>query len=211
MTQNAWQMYSIRLHCLVTEAEAHVYELHATLIITAPAIGGHRAIPWSVRLSYGTAALGYWHAGCLQLSHMWTADLSVDIRRSATSRTAIGGGISSQHPWGDNSCESILTMSLIPKGSLLEQSEEDNSLSTSEVTNLWHYTNLFIIIIIFLNLGRSSRGGRQKLTLEIIALMVNHPSGSHQGLRSRMLTRSSCLSFRLQPAGRCASSLNLRI
>jgi len=142
-------MYSIRLHCLVTEAVAHVYELHATLIITAPAIGGHRAIPRSVRLSYGTAALGYWHAGCLQLSHMWTADLSVDIRRSATSRTAIGGGISSQHPWGDNSCESILTMSLIPKGSLLEQSEEDNSLSTSEVTNLWHYTNLFIIIIIF--------------------------------------------------------------
>ena len=142
---------------------------------------------------------------------MWTADLSVDIRRSATSRTAIGGGISSQHPWGDNSCESILTMSLIPKGSLLEQSEEDNSLSTSEVTNLWHYTNLFIIIIIFLNLGRSSRGGRQKLTLEIIALMVNHPSGSHQGLRSRMLTRSSCLSFRLQPAGRCASYIIINI
>jgi len=28
--------------------------------------------------------------------------------------------------------------------------------------------------------GRSSRGGRQKLILEIIALMVNHPSGSHQ-------------------------------
>ena len=27
---------------------------------------------------------------------------------------------------------------------------------------------------------RSSRGGRQKLILEIIALMVNHPSGSHQ-------------------------------
>jgi len=26
-----------------------------------------------------------------------------------------------------------------------------------------------------------------------------------------MLTRSSCLSFRLQQAGRCASSLNLRI
>ena len=36
------------------------------------------------------------------------------------------------------------------------------------------------MIIIFLNLGRSSRGGRQKLILEIIALMVNHPRGSHQ-------------------------------
>ena len=51
--------------------------------------------------------------------------------------------------------------------------------SASEVTTLWRYTNL-IIIIIFLNLGRSSRGGGQKLILEIIALMVNHPSGSHQ-------------------------------
>ena len=39
---------------------------------------------------------------------------------------------------------------------------------------------IIIIIIIFLNLGRSSRGGRQKFILEIIALMVNHPSGSHQ-------------------------------
>ena len=37
-----------------------------------------------------------------------------------------------------------------------------------------------IIIIIFLNLSKSSRGERQKLILEIITLMVNHPSGSHQ-------------------------------
>jgi len=37
---------------------------------------------------------------------------------------------------------------------------------------------IIIISIIILNLGRSSRGGRQKLILEIIALMVNHPSGS---------------------------------
>ena len=39
---------------------------------------------------------------------------------------------------------------------------------------------IIIIIIIILNLGRSSRGGRRKLILEIITLMVNHPSGSHQ-------------------------------
>ena len=32
----------------------------------------------------------------------------------------------------------------------------------------------------FLNLGRSSRGGRQKLIQEIITLIVNHPSGSRQ-------------------------------
>ena len=31
----------------------------------------------------------------------------------------------------------------------------------------------------FVKIGRSSRGGRQKLILEIITLMVNHPSGSH--------------------------------
>ena len=36
------------------------------------------------------------------------------------------------------------------------------------------------IIIIFLNLGRSSRGGIQKLILEIITPMVNRPSGSRQ-------------------------------
>ena len=39
---------------------------------------------------------------------------------------------------------------------------------------------LLLLVLLFLNLGRSSRGGRQKLILEIIALMVNHPSGSHQ-------------------------------
>ena len=39
---------------------------------------------------------------------------------------------------------------------------------------------IIVIIIISLNLGRSSRGGGQKLILEIIALMVSHPSGSRQ-------------------------------
>ena len=40
------------------------------------------------------AALCYRNAGCLQLSHMRTADQSADGRRSAASRTAIGRGIS---------------------------------------------------------------------------------------------------------------------
>ena len=35
------------------------------------------------------AALGHRHAGCLQLSHVRTADLPADGRRSAASRTAI--------------------------------------------------------------------------------------------------------------------------
>jgi len=42
------------------------------------------------------------HAGCLQLSHVRTADSSADGRRSAENRTAIGGGISSRRPRGDN-------------------------------------------------------------------------------------------------------------
>jgi len=41
----------------------------------------------------------------------------------------------------------------------------------------WNY---YYYYYFFIYLGRSSRGGRQKLILEIIALMVNHPSGSHQ-------------------------------
>ena len=40
--------------------------------------------------------------------------------------------------------------------------------------------SLLLLLLLLLNLGRSSRGGRRKLILEIIALMVNHPSGSHQ-------------------------------
>jgi len=48
------------------------------------------------------AALGYRHAGCLQLSHVRTADPSADGRRSAASETAIGGGISSRRTRGDN-------------------------------------------------------------------------------------------------------------
>jgi len=36
------------------------------------------------------AALGYRHAGCLQLTHVRTADPSADGRRSAASRTAVG-------------------------------------------------------------------------------------------------------------------------
>jgi len=48
------------------------------------------------------AALGYRHAGCLQLSHMRTVDPSADGRRSAASWTAIGGDISSHRSWGDN-------------------------------------------------------------------------------------------------------------
>ena len=44
------------------------------------------------------AAPGYRHAGCLQLSHVRTADPSADGHRSAASRTAIAGGISSRRP-----------------------------------------------------------------------------------------------------------------
>jgi len=55
-----------------------------------------------VFLSHSAAALGLKHAGCLHLSHVRTAYPSVNVRRSARSRTAIGGGISSRRPRGDN-------------------------------------------------------------------------------------------------------------
>jgi len=42
--------------------------------------------------SVATAVLGYRHAGCLQLSHVWIADPSANGRRSAAIRDAIGGG-----------------------------------------------------------------------------------------------------------------------
>ena len=47
-------------------------------------------------------ALGYRHAGCLQLSHVRTADQSADGRRSAACRTAVGGGHIVSPPRGDN-------------------------------------------------------------------------------------------------------------
>ena len=56
----------------------------------------------SVCLSHSAAAVGYRHTGCLQLSSVRTADPSADGRRSAASQTAIGGGISSRRPRGDN-------------------------------------------------------------------------------------------------------------
>ena len=46
----------------------------------------------------------------------------------------------------------------------------------------WPSVDIFpreFIIIIILYLGRSSRGGRQKLILEFIALMVSHPSDDY--------------------------------
>ena len=61
-----------------------------------PGVGGalsDTAIRPSVCLSHGAAALGYKHAGCLQLSRVLTAGPSAHGRRSATSRTAIGADI----------------------------------------------------------------------------------------------------------------------
>jgi len=76
--------------------------------IMPPAVGGIKryrdpsqpvslSVPWR-SCHRRAAALGYRHADCLQLSHVRTADPSADGRRSATSRTAIGGGMSSRRP-----------------------------------------------------------------------------------------------------------------
>jgi len=92
-----------------------------------PAVGGELKCPSVVCSSLRRAtAVGCRHAGCLQLSHFRTADPSVDGRRSATSRTANGGGA--------YRLAAPRAMTVL--------------VSASEVTNLWHYTNLFIIIII---------------------------------------------------------------
>ena len=56
-------------------------------------------------LSAWRSSLGYRHAGCLQwpaTRYVRTADPSADGRRSAASRTAIGGGILSRRRRGDN-------------------------------------------------------------------------------------------------------------
>jgi len=60
------------------------------------------SVPWR-SCPRRPAALGYRHAGCLQLSHVRTADPPADGRtcRFAASRTAIGGGISSRRRRGD--------------------------------------------------------------------------------------------------------------
>ena len=80
-------------------ASYHIVSYHA------PAVEGiERYRNPSVCLCNGAAALGAQlpqaagTLGCLQLSHVRTADQSADGRRSAASRTAIGGGISSRRP-----------------------------------------------------------------------------------------------------------------
>ena len=67
------------------------------IIIYAPSVQ-RSSVSVPVCMSNGAAALGYRHAGCLQLSHVRTADASADGHRSAASRSAIGGGILSRPP-----------------------------------------------------------------------------------------------------------------
>ena len=55
------------------------------------------SVPWR-SCPRRASALSYRHASCLQLIRVRTADPSADGRRSAASRTAIGGGISSRRP-----------------------------------------------------------------------------------------------------------------
>jgi len=60
------------------------------------------SVPWCSCHRHA-GALGYRHTGCLQLSHVRTADPSADWYRSTASQTDIAGGhISSRHPWDNN-------------------------------------------------------------------------------------------------------------
>ena len=66
-------------------------------------------------MSHGAAALGYRHAGCLQLSHVRTADPSADGRRSAASGTSFGGGMLSRR-LGAITCYLLVSSSLLWPG-----------------------------------------------------------------------------------------------
>ena len=92
-----------RSSVLLTSTSNHpTSRLHYTIyfssprIIIPPAIGGaltDTAICLSVCPSpRHAAAVGYKHAGCLQLSHVQTAHPFADRCRSAANRTAISGG-----------------------------------------------------------------------------------------------------------------------
>ena len=81
---------TVHTHC------ASVYQaakLAAALLMVAAL--SDTAIPPSVcpmaQLPRRVATLAYKHIDCLQLNNVRTADLSADRRRSAASRTAIGG------------------------------------------------------------------------------------------------------------------------
>jgi len=88
------------------------------------------------------AALGYRHTGCLQLSHVRTADPSADGRRSAANRNAIGGGISSGRPRGDNLLKEHSTQrhSICTISFFLSPAAKDIPVSSILP---WHYPLIF--------------------------------------------------------------------
>ena len=86
----------------------------------------------------------------------------------------------------------IIYESLFTENSVATQKQYSTSVNTNKIQykihSSWHLElynhhsspNLilyYLIIIIIIIIIMGSRGGRQKLILEIIALMVNHPSG----------------------------------
>jgi len=81
--------------------------------------------------------LGYRYAGCLQLSHVRSVDPSADGRKSAASRTAIGGGgISSRRPRGDNLYKlCLLYKSLFTENSVATQRQYSTSINTNKIQN----------------------------------------------------------------------------
>jgi len=90
----------IRYTVLASHTERQITtELDFRCVYYSPAVGGglsDTAICPSICVSACTshrraAALGYRHAGCLQLSQVRIADPSAGGRRSVASRTAIGG------------------------------------------------------------------------------------------------------------------------
>ena len=115
-------MKQAQLIAAVNRLSSSICITHATSLISlsqptipfimSPTVGALKdtAICLSVSLSHGAAAICYRHAGCLQISHVRTANPSADECRSAASQTAIGGGISSRRPRGDNLFRKLITI-----------------------------------------------------------------------------------------------------
>jgi len=108
----------------------------------------------SICVSHGAAALGYRHAGCLQLSHVRTADPSADGRTSATSGTLFGGGMLSRHLWAIT-CYLLVSSSLLWPGvvglvvgaSYLRLEGHALSLSYRFTINLGQVVNVHVFLL----------------------------------------------------------------
>jgi len=111
-----------------------------------PPYGGHFGIARSVRLSVPwcscprhAAALGYRHAGCLQLSHVQTVNPPADGRTSAASETAISGDISSRRPHG------VITCTVLYSKRCMWLARFSSAINWLKITTVCHTDNALLV------------------------------------------------------------------